>query len=39
MKIWTEIKIKDNYLINLVNSYIVCTFDIYDNEENIESEK
>ena len=36
MKIGTEIK--DNYLINLGNSYIVCTFDI-DNEENIESEK
>ena len=39
MKILTEIKIKDNYLINLGNSYIVCTFDIDDNEENIESEK
>ena len=34
MKIGTEIK--DNYLINLGNSYIVCTFDIDDN---IESEK
>ncbi len=27
------------YLINLGNSYIVCIFDIDDNEENIESEK
>ena len=36
MKIGTEIK--DYYLINLGNSYIVCKFDI-DNEENIESEK
>ena len=39
MKIITEIKIKDNYLINLGNSYVVCTFDNDDNEENLENEK